>query len=72
VSLDGSWTELNAALKNLRLAWEEVRSHWSDVVRQDFEAQFWAPLEERVKATLVAFERTRPVLQKLQADCAPG
>ncbi|MCC6416957.1 MAG: hypothetical protein IT429_01770 [Gemmataceae bacterium] len=69
MELDGGWTELNAALKSLRLAWEEVIPAWSDAVRQDFEGRFYAPLVDQVKAALSAIERTRPVLQRLREDC---
>jgi hypothetical protein len=69
VSLDASWSELSAALKALRESWDEVRECWTDVVRQDFEGLFWAPLEGQVKATLSGLERARPVLLKLRDEC---
>ncbi len=69
MNLNAGWTELNGALKTLRLSWEEVRSYWSDAVRQDFEAHFWAPLEAQVRAALGGLERAQPVLHKLRDDC---
>jgi hypothetical protein len=69
VSLDAGWTELNAAFKALRECWEEVRPHWGDAVRQEFEALFWALLEGQVRAALAGLERARPLLQKMRDDC---
>ncbi len=69
MSLDAGWTELNAALKALRESYEEVRPHWADAVRQEFESQFWNPLEGQVRAALAGLERARPVLQKMRDDC---
>lgn len=37
MNLTTSAMELNAALKTLRLLWEETRAGWSDAVSRDFE-----------------------------------
>ncbi len=70
MNLDTGWTELNAALKTLRLRWDEVQTTWDDPVRQEFEEQRWAPLEQQVVSTLRAMDRLRPILAKAQQECS--
>ncbi len=61
--------DLNAALKVLRLRWDEATLVWNDSVRHEFEEQVWLPLTERVVATLRAMDRLAPVLIKMRQDC---
>ena len=68
--LDTGWTELNAALKTLRLRWDEVKTTWDDPVRCEFEEQHWEPLEQQVVAALRAIDRLRPILTKAQQECS--
>jgi hypothetical protein len=70
VSLHASWTELNSALKTLRERWEDAKAQWNDPVRDDFEEQFWLPLEAQVRSTLRGIERLNPTLVKLKQDCS--
>jgi hypothetical protein len=67
--LNAGWTELNSALKTLRVSWEETTEHWNDAVRQEFEDTFYTPLETQVRATLRGIERLTPALLKMQQDC---
>ena len=69
MNLNAGWTELNSAMKTLRLKWEETKLQWNDPVRQDFEDHFWAALDGQVRATLRGIERLTPALLKLQQDC---
>jgi hypothetical protein len=70
MSLHASWTELNSALKTLRERWEDAKAQWNDAVRDDFEEQFWLPLEAQVRSTLRGIERLNPTLVKLKQDCS--
>jgi hypothetical protein len=68
--LSTGWTELNSALKAMRLQWEEVKNDWNDSVSQDFERQRWEPLAVQVQATLRAIDRLAPILAKAQQECS--
>ena len=68
--LTTSAMELNAALKTLRLLWEETRAGWSDAVSRDFEANHWEVLETRVVAALRAMDRLAPVLMQAKRECS--
>lgn len=61
--------DLTAALKDLRIRWEQATLVWNDPVRREFEEQFWDPLVERTVAALRAMDRLAPVLMKLRQDC---
>ena len=69
MSLTTGYMDLNAALKNVRLRWEDATPVWNDVVRREFEEQYWEPLVERTVAALRAIDRLAPVLLKLRQDC---
>lgn len=68
MSLSSSSMELNHALKELRVLWEETKDSWDDVVRHDFEENYWIPLETQLVAVLRAMERLAPVLITAQRD----
>lgn len=68
-SLSTGWTQLNNAMKNLRLQWEETKMHWHDPVRQAFEDDLWKQLEPRVRAVLLGMDRLGQVLGQAQKDC---
>jgi hypothetical protein len=70
VSLTTGWTELNNALKDLRVLWQETRADWDDPVSQDFEEHTWTPLENQVVSALRAMDRLAPILAKAQRDCS--
>jgi hypothetical protein len=69
VSLTTGWTELNTALKDLRVLWEQTRAGWDDPVSQEFEERYWGPLENQVVSALRAMDRLAPILAKAQRDC---
>lgn len=69
MSLTTGTMDLNAALKTLRLRWDDATLVWNDRVRHEFEEQVWQPLTERVVATLRAMDRLAPVLIKMRQDC---
>jgi hypothetical protein len=70
VNLSTGWTELNSALKTMRLRWQEVKTDWHDAVCLDFEENHWTPLEAQVVSTLRAIDRLAPILAKAQQDCS--
>lgn len=70
MSLTTGWTELNTALKDLRVLWEQTRAGWDDPVSQEFEERTWGPLETQVVSALRAMDRLAPILAKAQRDCS--
>ena len=70
MNLTTGWTELNSALKTMRLLWEEIQGSWNDPVSRDFEANHWQPLETQVVATLRAMDRLAPILARAQRECS--
>jgi hypothetical protein len=61
--------ELSAALKELRILWDETKVVWNDAVRRDFEEHQYLPLEQRVLGGIRAMERLAPILEKVQHEC---
>jgi hypothetical protein len=70
VNLSASWIELNDALKNMRILWEETKTGWNDPVSQEFEERYWIPLDNQVVATLRAMDRLAPILARAQRECS--
>jgi hypothetical protein len=57
-------------LKQLRTAWDEAAAEWKDQVARDFEADFLAPLEDRLQSTARAMDKLFEVLEKAKRDCS--
>lgn len=70
MSLDHGWTELSAALKDLKKKWEEVKQGWDDAVSLDFEERTWTALEAETAAALRAMDRLAPILQRARRECS--
>ena len=70
MNLSASWIELNDALKNMRILWEETKSGWKDAVSQEFDERYWTPLDNQVVATLRAMDRLAPILARAQRECS--
>jgi hypothetical protein len=70
MSLTSGSLELGAALKDLRALWEQTQTAWDDVVRHDFEANYWNPLEGQLLSVLRAMERLAPVLAQARRECS--
>ncbi len=70
MSLNTSYAQLHAALKTLRLHWEQTKLDWHDVVRREFEQQDWAALEIQVTSTLQAMDHLSQIMIQCKQDCA--
>ncbi len=57
---------LGDAWQRLGQSWQESASVWDDSVRRQFEAEFMAPLEAEVPATVKAMERLGEVIAQAQ------
>jgi hypothetical protein len=70
MSLDAGGAELNAALKDLKRLWDDVRPGWNDPVSRDFEEHTWNALESQTIAVLRALDRLGPVLLRARRECS--
>jgi len=68
--LEHGWTELSAALKDLKKAWADIQEGWDDPVSRDFGERTWTPLEAETVAALRAMDRLSPVLQRARRECS--
>jgi hypothetical protein len=62
-------TKLVSSLKELNTRWEHVQRHWNDPVRKDFEREFLAPLEGKVRSGASAMEHMNELLMKVRREC---
>jgi hypothetical protein len=69
MSLGVGRNKLHDALDALDARWQETRKRWGDVVREDFEENYWAPVGPDVQAALRAMDRLTQVLARLRQDC---
>ncbi len=53
----------------LRHRWADTDSIWKDVVREEFQKEKWAPLENSVLTCLSALDRIAPVLIQIREQC---
>ena len=60
---------LAAALKNLRVAWDEARGHWRDAKALEFEERFLKDLPSRVTQAASVMADIDKVLKKARIDC---
>jgi hypothetical protein len=60
---------LAAALKNLNVAWEEVRVHWRDAKAAEFEERFLKELPSRTTQAATVISDIDKVLKRVRNDC---
>lgn len=61
---------LTAALQNLRIAWDEVRSHWRDAKCLEFEERYLKELPTRTTQAASIMTEIDKILKKVKHDCA--
>ncbi len=69
MSLAVSSTQLNDAMDALRFRWTETTPRWRDVVRKDFEENYWEPLLPQVDSALKAVDYMMQVLSRMRQEC---
>jgi hypothetical protein len=62
-------SKLVANLKELLTRWDRVRDHWDDPVSRDFEKEYLAPLDGKVRAGVSAMEHMYELLDRAKRDC---
>ena len=61
--------QLARAMKDLMIRWGETKIAWKDVVSQEFEEQFLAPLERELRNATSAMDQAAQVLSQVRQDC---
>lgn len=61
-NLDQAINHLESNWKALNLRWEETKKVWTDLVRRDFEKEYWDALAQQVPATQREMERLAQVI----------
>ncbi len=57
MSLASSRIKMQETLRELRLSWADVRRDWNDAAAQSVERDRIDPLDDRIRAALLAVER---------------
>jgi hypothetical protein len=62
--------KLRDAIKSLRAAWIGVDPHWRDVVRDDFEKNFFEPVELQTLSIIEAVGHLAEVMGRAEHECS--
>lgn len=57
MSLASARVKMQESLREMRLSWADVRRDWSDAAAAEIELKRVEPLEDRIRAALLAIER---------------
>ncbi len=60
--------QLDRALKDLLLRWQDCRASWRDEVAADFEKQFLVPLQQRVKTATSAMTTAAGLVARVKSE----
>jgi hypothetical protein len=60
---------LGAAVKNLTVAWQEVRGHWRDAKCAEFEERYLTELPSQAAQTARVMAEIENILKKAKNDC---
>jgi hypothetical protein len=69
MSLSVSSTQLHDAMETLQDRWEETCPLWRDIVRKDFDENYWAPLKPCMNMALRSIEQMTQVMARMRQDC---
>lgn len=69
MSLSAGRYQVANAFKALKEEWQATENVWRDVVRKEFEHEFWEPLAARLSSVLTAMDRIDNSLSQLKQDC---
>jgi hypothetical protein len=61
--------KMRDALKSLRAAWQQADVHWRDVVRDDFEHNYFEPIELQALGVIEAVGHLAEVLARAEHEC---
>lgn len=60
--------ELQESWQMLRQRWQATTEIWEDVVRRQFEKEFWQPLESQTRLTQVNLEQLAQVVTEAKRN----
>ena len=63
-NLGTTQTQLSEAFQRLRQHWEATKDVWNDKVSQDFEKNYWLPLENQAQTTLNEMHRLAGIIEQ--------
>ncbi len=69
MSMGVSRARLKAAMKELLVHWDLVKTKWDDPVSADFEKKFLGTLDPKVRAAASAMEKMEGILAQVRRDC---
>ncbi len=61
--------KLRDAYKQLKFSFEQVKEHWNDQARRDFENEFLAGLESKVLTAIGGIGRLQEVSSQAEREC---
>jgi hypothetical protein len=65
----GSSAQLEAAWRDLAVAWQQARDDWRDVKSQEFESRFIEKLPALIGGAKQAVEEIETLLRKMRHEC---
>jgi hypothetical protein len=63
-NLGTTQSQLSEAFQRLRQHWEATKDVWNDKVSQDFEKNYWSPLEHQAQTTLAEMSRLAEIISQ--------
>ncbi len=69
MSMGVSRARLDAAMKQLLVHWEIVKTQWDDPVSREFEARHLKGLGPAIQSTANAMEKMEAILARARRDC---
>jgi len=69
MSLATARSKLVSNLKELLTRWDRVRTYWDDPVSRNFEKEYLAPLDSKVRAGVSAMEHMHELLDRAKREC---
>ena len=69
MSTKGSASNLQEAMKNLAVAWAQVKEEWRDAKSIEFEEKYIENLPRDVSQAIEAMQEVATLLKKVRRDC---
>ena len=69
MNLSGVNANLEQALKEFRLEWEQTRNYWRDSKAEEFDQRYLDQLPTQVARTIRAIQELELILKKVRNDC---
>lgn len=69
MSTKGSASNLQEAMKNLAVAWQQVKEEWRDAKSMEFEEKYIESLPRDVSQAIEAMAEVDTLLRKVRRDC---